>query len=245
VSPTRSRLIFGRRPLVAASLTDAARLLEDARLAVKAGADVLEIRADCFPSSLLKTEPLRDLIKSLRSAVKKPLLLTVRCRAEGGRLPRAVDEQDRLSLIRGSLSEVDAVDVEMSDEEVTPHVLSEARKRRRRIILSFHDFKKTPSDETLSRLVKKFRRLRGDVLKIAAMPKRKGDVDRLMKFCQSLKGPRVFISMGPLGRASRLDGVRWGSLMTYGFVRQAAAPGQFPVSVLSRHRAKAAPSSQA
>jgi 3-dehydroquinate dehydratase-1 len=203
------------------------------------GADLLEVRADLFPGHLLKPEPLRSLLKDIRRAAKLPLLLTLRSRAEGGRLHRSVDEQDRLSLIRAALSEVDVVDVELSSEDLLEHVLDEAHKRGRRVILSAHDFKKTPSNLILKRLVGKFRALKGDVLKVAVMPAAVSDVERMKLFfsdpaVQKTCGRVVAIVMGPRGRRSRLDPSSWGSCMTYGFVGRAAAPGQIPVKSLRR-----------
>lgn len=219
---------------MAASLTDVARLAVHARRARVDGADLLEVRADCFPKNLLKPEPLRSLLKSLGRATSLPLLLTLRSRGEGGKLHRSVDEQDRLALVRAALSEVDAVDVELSADHLAEHVVDEARKRGRWTILSFHDFKKTPSERALKGIVKRFRRLKGDVLKVAAMPHSAKDVDRLTSFCGALSGRRAFISMGPLGRRSRLAPSGWGSCLTYGFVGKPAAPGQASVRVLAQ-----------
>jgi 3-dehydroquinate dehydratase len=59
-------------------------------------------------------------------------------------------------------------------------------------------------------------------------------VERLMDFCaKSGFRRRVFIAMGPLGEATRRDGFRWGSCLTYGFVRRRLAPGQLPVKALA------------
>ncbi len=226
---------LSRRPLVVASLADPVKLLNDARAAARQGADVLEIRADAFPKIWLKPHALQGLLNRLRQAVPRPLILTLRSWEEGGRLPRTFREMDRLALIRAGLSEVAAVDVELGAQDIVRHVTLEAHKRGRSVILSHHDFRKTPPDARLRRLVQRARRLRGDVLKIAVQPRRAEDVRRFMDFCQKCAfRRRVFIAMGPLGKDTRREGFRWGSCLTYGYVRKPLAPGQLPVKQLAQ-----------
>ncbi|MBI4396535.1 MAG: type I 3-dehydroquinate dehydratase [Elusimicrobia bacterium] len=227
---------LSRRPLVVASLGDGGRLLSDARTAVRDGADVLEVRADCFPKDLLKPEPLRELLGRLQKSVRRPVILTIRSRLEGGRFPRGLKEQDRLVLFRASLSKVDAVDVELCANDINRHMVLEARKQGCAVILSYHDFRRTPSDVVLRGLARKALRLRGDIWKVAVMPRGRGDVERFLEFCR--KAPfryRVFLAMGPLGRESRKEGFRWGSCLSYGYVRKPMAPGQWPVRELAKH----------
>lgn len=225
---------LGRRPLVVASLGDAARLESDARRAAKEGADVIEVRADLFARTQLKPQSLRGLIRAARSASRRKILLTLRRGEEGGGLSKKFREQDRLALIRAALSEVDGVDIELGADDINSHVVFEAHKRKKFVILSAHDFKRTPNNATLARWMTKARRLGGDVVKVACRAARAADVGRLMSFCAAGHFRRkVFIPMGPLGRAARADGFSSGSLMTYGYVRKPLAPGQWPVSALS------------
>jgi 3-dehydroquinate dehydratase-1 len=233
-SAKRRRLAgLGRRQIVVASLSDAPTLLADARRAVKDGADLLEVRADFFPKSLLKPEPLRSILGDLKKAVKKPLLLTLRLHQEGGGLSRAFRDADRLALFRAALSEVAWVDVELADDDINYHVVSEAHKRGRSVILSSHFFMHVPPDGVLRGLAKKARRLGADIFKVAALPKRPADVDRLMNFCRvGATGRRVFIPMGPLGTEMRKQAFHYKSCLTFGYVRKPTAPGQVSVKEL-------------
>jgi 3-dehydroquinate dehydratase-1 len=204
--------------------------MSDVGAASKAGADILEIRADFFPRSLLKPVVFRNFLEKIRQASDLPLLLTLRARSQGGHLPRGFREQDRLGLFRAGLSEVEAVDVELSADAINSHVVSEAHKRGCSVIVSHHDFQKTPSDIFLRALVRKALRLKGDLLKVAAWPTDLKDVDRFMDFCRRSSFPRrAFIAMGSLGKGSRLDGFHWGSCLTYGYVRKPLAPGQMKI----------------
>jgi 3-dehydroquinate dehydratase-1 len=224
---TRSKLPsgWGRRALVVASLSDATHLVTDARRAVKEGADVLEVRADLFPKTVLKPDRLQRVLRLLRREIRRPLLLTLRMGEEGGGLSVKFREVDRLGLFRAALAEVNGVDIELAAVEINRHVVFEAHKRGRFVILSSHNFKRTPSNVVLAGFVRKAKRLGGDILKVAAKPLGRKDVTRLMDFCA--KTPfrrRVFIAMGPLGVQSRMDGFRHGSLLTYGLRSPPARP---------------------
>ena len=225
---------LGRRPLVVASLGDAARLESDARRAAQEGADVIEVRADLFGRAQCKPLALRALIRAARAASRRNILLTLRRGEEGGGLSKKFREQDRLALIRAALSEVDGVDVELGADDINSHVVFEAHKRKKFVILSAHDFKRTPDNATLARWLTKARRLGGDIVKVACRAARAADVDRLMAFCKNGNFRRkVFIPMGPLGRVARANGFVSGSLMTFGYVCKPLAPGQPPVSELA------------
>jgi 3-dehydroquinate dehydratase-1 len=225
---------LGRRALLVASLSDAATLRTDAHRAEKDGADLLEVRADLFPKTLLKPERFQRTLRALRRESRQPILLTLRMGEEGGGLSVKFREVDRLGLFRAALTEVDGVDVELAAVEINRHVVFEAHKRGRFVILSAHDFKRTPSNMALAGFVRKAKKLGGDVLKVAAKPLGRKDVDRLMDFCsRSSFRRRAFIAMGPLGLASRLEGFRQGSLLTYGYIRRPLAPGQWPIKRLA------------
>jgi 3-dehydroquinate dehydratase I len=221
---------LGRRPLVIASLDDFQRLEADAETAVRMGADALEVRADAFPRKVLRPEPLRDVLELLRKELRKPLILTLRSRAEGGHLPGGFSELDRLNLFRAGLTEVNVVDVELSADDINGHVVFEAHKRKRSVILSYHNFKLTPPDSVFNNLVRKAQRLKGDILKVAVKSQNAGDVKRLMSYCENVSVKhRAFISMGPQGVATRTQGFLHGSHLSYACVSKPAAPGQFTV----------------
>ena len=75
-----------------------------------------------------------------------------------------------------------------------------------------------------------------DVLKVAVMPKKAKDVLRLMSVTEEknrqFPSPLVTMAMGDLGRLSRVSGRITGSVLTFGIVGDASAPGQLPVEEL-------------
>jgi len=224
------KLPSSKRPWVAASLTDFGRLVPDARRAAREGADLLEIRADLFPARVLKEKILTAKLPAVRQAVKLPILLTLRCRAEGGKWP--FSDNRRAALLRALMPSVDGVDVEGA-ARIAPGVLRDARRLGKWVVLSHHDFKKTPSNRALKVAVRRFAQSGAQILKVAAMPRRPSDVDRLMLFCSGLTGRRAFIAMGPLGCETRLEPRKWGSCLTFASVGCPSAPGQMQVKELA------------
>lgn len=221
---------LGKRPLVVASLDNLPRLSQDARAARRAGADVIEVRADAFPRATLRPEPLRDVLEALQAHSPGPVIFTLRSRAEGGGLPGGFSEVDRLNLFRAAMTEVDLVDIEISAEEIGHHVIFEAHKRGRGVILSHHNFKKVPPTAALRALLRKARGLEADIVKVAAQPRTPSEALAFMTFCRAADHRlRVFIPMGPLGSAYRVDGFFYGSCLTYAHWGRVTAPGQFSV----------------
>jgi 3-dehydroquinate dehydratase-1 len=233
---SKSRFLkrLGRRPAVVASLGDGARWISEAVRAKEAGADAVEVRADLWPRRSLKPGRLRERLRELREAVGPlPILLTLRRGEEGGGLSGRFRERERLALIRAGLGEADGVDIELAADDINAHVVHEAHKRGRFVILSAHDFKSVPPAAALARWARKAKRLKGDVLKVAAYSRSRAETDRLMDFCSRRPLPRrAFIPMGPLGARARREGHRWGSCLTYGYTRKPLAPGQPSVARL-------------
>jgi hypothetical protein len=95
----------------------------------------------------------------LRREIRRPLLLTLRMGEEGGGLSVKFREVDRLALFRAALAEVNGVDIELAAVEINRHVVFEAHKRGRFVILSSHNFKRTPSNVVLAGFVRKAKRL--------------------------------------------------------------------------------------
>lgn len=179
--------------------------------------DLLEIRADIVPA---------DRIRSAAAAAIRaglPLVLTIRSGREGGHWRRS--EAERKALYRAHLSEADAVDVEIRSPLMRP-LAQLARRRRKVVIGSFHDFRKTPSLGVLRRVIARGRAAGADIVKLAVRVRSPGDLERLRGLVARSRAPLCVVGLGPLGAPARLELARAGSCLTYGYVDRAAAPGQ-------------------
>jgi 3-dehydroquinate dehydratase / shikimate dehydrogenase len=203
-----------------ASTTEKAALSDLAN--AEAAADLIELRLDLLPK-----EAWRLLVK----AAKKPLLLTLRAERQGGAFRGG--EEERIGLIEEMLSFNPAwVDLDWD----TPPALIERIKRRRaggtRLILSHHDFERTPAD--LDGLWKRIDSLGSDAVKIVPTATTGGDNARILKLCRSHPGRAVAFCMGPVGLPSRILTLREGGLITFGTLEdgRGTARGQIPAATM-------------
>ncbi len=220
------RLTLGVKPRIAAVITGglSSSLLRKAK---RDGADLLELRVDTFRR--LALEGLKKDVMQAR-ATGLPLLLTVRSATEGG--SKGLDDQRRLLLYRELTPLVDAVDVELAST-IARDVVGVAKKKGKKVVLSYHDFGSTPDDRRLRSLVGRARRLGADVVKIATTVKDRDDLKRLTALLLKEEG-LIVIGMGKRGLVSRVFFPYLGSLLTYATVSAKTAPGQPEVKELRR-----------
>jgi 3-dehydroquinate dehydratase-1 len=223
------------RPLIVASLTGNGPAVPSAKKAREAGADLLEVRIDTLPPN--ERASITDILSEIREAVPLPLIATVRSPHEQGAKQGVfkLDEDERASIFEKAMPFVEFADVELRASSINAAIIKLARQAGKKVILSYHDFESTPSETKIQKLIEEFKTLSGDILKVAAMPQSPPDVAKLLSLCASLNEvDRVFISMGELGRISRVAGFAFGSCLTYGHVGEAVAPGQISVQELAR-----------
>ncbi len=219
---------LGEKPTVCAVLSGEVRDGELTKLR-EHEIRLTELRVDYLRNSGVET-PKRLISRVRRQGLS--VILTIRSHREGGK--RFIPERRRLELFRALAPFADAVDVELKSSICRP-VIRVAQKLRKKAIVSFHDFQKTPSRSYLDGCLKKAKRLGADIFKVAAMAKRKEHVVRLMDFVVDHRGQYVIgISMGKVGAVSRVAFPFLGSLLTYGFLGKQSAPGQASVFELAK-----------
>ncbi len=193
--------------------------------------DILEFRADIYEDN--DFAGVKDALTLIRDAQPSlPLLFTLRSKEEGGVCPLA--SWDYIEFNRAIVKEdlVDLIDLEYGHLKDEPNdLLDLAAAHQLDVILSHHDFEKTPSTEEIVTQYKDMLALKPLVAKLAFMPQVKEDVINLLEACRLVKESQpsaklVAISMGELGRVSRSSGGLFGSSWTYAAIGEAAAPGQ-------------------
>ncbi len=195
-------------------------------------AQIIEFRADWF-DDVFDTEALVGLLKKIRETAREmPVLFTFRTAKEGGEKEITDLMYDTVVCAAIASGCVDAVDVEMFREQtVVLNILDLAHKSHVPVIMSNHDFDKTPDkDEIIARLIR-MDEMGADVLKIALMPNSCADVLKLLAATEEMKRlytdkPMITMSMGGMGLISRLSGESFGSALSFGAGKKASAPGQ-------------------
>ncbi len=221
-------------PLVAGDLPD---LVHQAAFAHSLSPDVVEWRADSFRD--LSTRRVSEAVDALRAVLSREVLIfTLRASEEGGAKPLAQDA--RAEVIRSVLTSghVDLVDVELRNgPDFIGPIARIAREHHVRLILSFHDFRGTPSNDTLLAAFSEMVLQEADMAKIACMPNEPGDVLRLLEVTLAARRrfpalPLCTMSMGSLGVLSRVAGFLFGSDMSFAVGQASSAPGQIPIGEL-------------
>ena len=186
-------------------------------------ADLIELRVD-----YMRNAELEKLLK----AGEKPLIVTNRRRAEGGRYRG--DEKKRLAVLRQAVDLGAAfVDVEMRTERSSLRELIK-NKNGTRMILSSHDFQRTRSGGELRKLLDRMMRQGADVAKIATFARSWDDnlkVLALIPYARKRGQAIVTFCMGEKGKMSRIFSPLMGAAWTYASLgrRRASAPGQLTV----------------
>jgi 3-dehydroquinate dehydratase-1 len=217
---------LGKIPRIAAVVTDR----ENNKLIRSFLVDILEIRVDQFR----KTNPsyVKNVIKT-RKKIGVPLILTVRSKEEGGE--KDLSNQLKLSIFKENISLVDAVDIELKSPLLS-EVVKTARKNKKIVIVSWHNFKMTPNDKILKDILYKARRSGAHLIKIAAKANKEEDLNRLMRFTIENKSRNIItVSLGEIGSISRLSFPGIGSLITYAYINKPLGLGQRRLDELREH----------
>ena len=217
------------RPLTVGVLADASavqawRALDAAQRAQTC--DVLELRLDSLP---LDASAMRQLVAETAQA--QAILITARHPAEGGQ--GDLDCAARKHRLESLLDVAQMMDVELrSIGEMRP-LIQQAQAAGVGVIGSLHDFQGTPSLEILEGAMRFAQSAGFNAFKVATHLNQPRDLQRLIELLL-LEHPlrRCVMGMGSLGKISRLTLGRLGSLLNYGFIGKANAPGQWPAHQL-------------
>jgi 3-dehydroquinate dehydratase I len=195
-------------------------LLAELRRAHAEGLHFAEARVDLFQDR--SVESVRAVVR--RVAKVLPVLLTVRSSKEGGAWEG--DDAGRLALYRALAPEVAAVDVEIASA-IRADVVRVARRARRPVVLSHHDFRTTPSDRVLDAVVARGEKAGADVVKLAvAVPDDRAVARLAAVFARHPSSRLVLIGMGEHGKKTRVLFPALGSLFTFAALGRSTAPGQ-------------------
>ncbi|HEO1805991.1 type I 3-dehydroquinate dehydratase [Acinetobacter baumannii] len=208
-------------------------------IANTADADLAEFRIDLlsFASDTKQVIALGHELKKILG--NKPMIATIRTKNEGGQLE--ISDADYGKTYQAYLKNpfMDWLDVEMfRDQKVVSEIVQKAHQKKVLVVMSNHDFQKTPSQDEIEKRLLKQDQMGADVLKIAVMPKSKQDVFTLMnatlKVSQQTTKPLLTMSMGQLGTISRVATANMGGSYSFGMIGQASAPGQIDVTKLKQ-----------
>ena len=119
------------------------------------------------------------------------------------------------TLLHAIRSGVNYVDIEVeADEEYFNSLNKEAKKYNCRTIVSYHNFKSTPSLDELNNIITNCKNRNTDIVKLATFINNSSDLSRLLSLYEQHNN-LIAIGMGELGKTSRIAATELGAAFTY------------------------------
>ena len=189
--------------------------------------DYVEIRLD-----FLKSEQVPKTLEIIKKDLNK-VVCTLRPKTEGGKF--AGNEKERISIIK-LIAEYNPflLDIEFNTLNKNKELFKYLKSTKTKLLVSWHDFKKTPENLELKNKIKQMSKFSTNV-KIVSTAKSTDDSTRMLELYNN-KGKNNLISfaMGDFGRISRILCLYLGSPYTYVSLGKAVAPGQFSVDEVKK-----------
>jgi 3-dehydroquinate dehydratase-1 len=198
-----------RRPQVVGVIASRADL--ERALRIRRPPDLFELRLDRLAN-------MADQVEKVLPKLRTPLIITARHPHEGGagklRLRR------RRDLLARFLDHADYVDVELRSAATLQSLLTLAENKNVRRIISFHNFKSTPSVRFLRAKAHEAKSQGADIFKVATRTDTPTEFGRLLEFMTSshLDLAVALMGIGKLGAISRVLLARAGSVLIYASV---------------------------
>jgi len=183
-------------------------------LANSANSDIVELRLDYLDD---KDNDFSNLNKI--ELINKPKIITCMPEWEGGLF--SCDEQNRIEILLEALnfcSPSDYVSIELkTKKEFLDKIVIAAKDKKIKVIIAHHNFVETPRKEEILKILNSEILAGADIAKVAFMPEDYGDVLTVLSVLtdNKIKIPVIAISMGEIGKISRVAGLLMGSYLTF------------------------------
>jgi 3-dehydroquinate dehydratase-1 len=232
-------LDLGRGPLLVAVADRPAAIINSAELDPAARAfDLVEARVDLFAQQSLDGCAL-DCARL--EATGTPVVLTIRTAAQGGRF--AGPDATRLAAFRAAIAAGQASWIDVENDATIVDAVADAVAARQgaQLIVSHHDFARTPPVDALLAIVDRCHAVPGAIAKIATTVTNDGDRRTLLDLLARRPDRTCVIGMGASADL-RIELAARGSLLAYGYLERATAPGQMSAAETRERLLAASPS---
>jgi 3-dehydroquinate dehydratase-1 len=202
------------------------KLLQTLRIALKKS-DYVEIRFD-----FLKAEQIPQVLETVKKDLKK-IVCTLRPKTEGGKF--AGKEKERLSILK-LIAEYNPflLDIEFNTMKQNKNLVKYLKTTKTKLLISGHDFKKTPSLTELKKKLNQMSKFSSNV-KIVTTAKSTADSTRVLQLYSKKENINLIaFTMGNPGRVSRILSLYLGSPYIYVSLGKPVAPGQFSFDEVKR-----------
>jgi len=197
-----------------------AKIAADLRRAL-GKSDYAELRLD-----FLKPSQIPSCLNFVRPHLKR-CVCTLRPKSEGGKF--AGTETERISILK-LIAEFHPylLDIEYNTLKKNRDLHQYVKKRRINVLVSWHDFSRTPGEKKLESMARKISRFSKNI-KIVTTARTISDTLRVLSLYKGTlhRLNLIAFAMGDSGRMSRILCTRLGSPFTYVSLGKPVAPGQF------------------
>jgi 3-dehydroquinate dehydratase I len=173
--------------------------------------DLFELRLDHLAG-------ITDRVEKVLPKLHTPLIITARHPREGGASKLRL--RQRRDLLAQFLNHAQHIDVELRSAPALRSLLTLAKKKNIRRIISFHSFKSTPSARILAAKARAARSYGADIFKVATRTDTPVELGCLLDFISKscVNVPLAVMGIGKLGAISRVLLARAGSVLIYASV---------------------------
>ncbi|KON28506.1 hypothetical protein AC481_01020 [miscellaneous Crenarchaeota group archaeon SMTZ-80] len=170
--------------------------------------------------------------KKIVASTNTPLIATNRAINEGGFF--AGNDQERIKILFEAAKEgFNYIDLELSTKNLV-ELVKRFHYLNSKVIISFHDFKKTPSIKIINEILNREIDKGADICKIITTARKFEDNLKLLNFicCNYKKARIVCFAMGESGRTSRFISPILGAHLTFASMeeKEETAPGQLEIN---------------
>jgi 3-dehydroquinate dehydratase-1 len=172
---------------------------------------------DLFELRLDRLACIADHVENVLPKLRTSLIITARHPHEGG--VSKLRLRHRRELLARFLNHANYVDVELRSASALRPLLKLAKNKNVRRIISFHNFKSTPSVRILVAKAREARSHGANIFKVATRTDTPMELGRLLEFMTSrLDLALAVMGIGKLGAISRVLLARGGSVLIYASV---------------------------
>ena len=185
--------------------------------------DYVELRFD-----FLKPEKVPEALELVKKYLKRSVC-TLRPKSEGGKFSGT--EKERLAIVK-LIAEYNPfmVDVEYNALKKNKSLVNYLKKTKTPVLVSWHDFKKTPSVLTLNKMLNQMAKFSKNI-KIVTNAKLVEDSAHVLSLYARVSTINLIaFAMGEYGKMSRILCLYLGSPFTYVSLGKPIAPGQFSLA---------------
>lgn len=151
-----------------------------------------------------------------------------------------LDISERLNILKMAIdSGTEYIDIDMDDEkDFQKELLNYLKGSATKLIISYHDFERTPSIDELQSIISKCAEYKPDIIKIACMANSAGDAAKILALYQGayVDSKLIALSMGECGKISRIAAPFLGAPFTYASLgeNKATASGQINYDIMNQ-----------